>query len=141
MTAKTAKKRARKHAHAERSREVPVREEGQQYARVTKMLGNGRLMAACGDGVERLCKIRGSMRRREWVRVGDVVLVALRDFQDDKADVVFRYQDAEVHRLKRLGEEVAVETRAPEDEEDDAHDLVTFEPGDDDLGDEAWERI
>lgn len=139
MTA--SKKRDRKLAQAERGREMPLREDGQLYANVTKMLGNNRVMAMCGDGQERQCKIRGSMRRREWVRVGDVVLVALRDFQDDKADVVFRYQDAEVHRLKRLGEEVAVETRAPEDEEDDAHDLVTFEPGDDDLGDEAWERI
>ena len=104
----TAKER-RKRAQADKKRDMPLREDGQVYASVTKMLGNGRLMAVCGDGVERLCTIRGSMRKREWVQVGDTVLVALRDFQDHKADVVHRYQDAEVHRLRKLGEDDALD--------------------------------
>jgi translation initiation factor 1A len=133
------KKRARKLAQAERGRDMPLREDGQLYARVTKMLGNNRVMAACGDGQERLCTIRGSMRRREWVRVGDVVLVALRDFQDDKADVVFKYKDDEVHRLKRLGEDVVA---APQDDDDDAgadDDVVAFEHDPDDP--DVWHMI
>lgn len=109
-------------------REVPVREEGQTYARVTKMLGNGMLLATCVEGVERLCKIRGSMWRREWVHPGDVVLVALRDFQDTKADVVFKYQDHEVQYLKRMGEEVAFEAA----DDDDTQEYVQFEGGDGD---------
>jgi initiation factor 1A len=63
-----------------RKREMLFKEDGQVYGRATAMLGNGRLRAKCDDGVERLCKIRGSMRRREFVHVGDLVLVALRDF-------------------------------------------------------------
>lgn len=113
-------------------RELPVRDDGQLYARVTKMLGNGRLLATCGDGAERMCKIRGSMRKREWVRVGDVVLVALREFQDEKADVVFKYQDAEVHRLRKLGEDLAFLATGPNDDIGD-NEVVQFEGGDSDV--------
>lgn len=137
----TAKKRARRNgSSANKGRDMPVREDGQLYARVTQMLGNGRLMAACDDGVVRLCKIRGSMRKREWVRVGDTVLVALRCFQDDKADVVFRYDDGEVHRLRRMGEVTGAIGAATDDPDDagELDDVVEFEPGEDEAD---WERI
>lgn len=109
-------------------RDVPVCVDGQVYARVTKMLGSGRLMATGADGVERLCKIRGSMQKREWVRIGDTVLVALRDFDAARGDVVFRYNAADVQRLRRLGE--AVEVPGQADEEDEG--VVVFADDDDD---------
>ena len=65
------------------------------------------------------------MRKREWVRVGDVVLIALREFQDGKADVVFKYQDAEVHRLRKMGEDVSFLAAAEHVDADD--DVVQFE--------------
>jgi translation initiation factor 1A len=40
------------------------REDGQEYAQVTKMLGNGRLEALCFDGEKRLAHIRGKMRKK-----------------------------------------------------------------------------
>lgn len=54
------------------------------------MLGNGRLEAHCMDGVKRLCHIRGKMRKKVWVNAGDIVLVGLRDYQDEKADVILK---------------------------------------------------
>ena len=48
------------------------------------MLGNGRLEAFCFDGVNRLCHIRGKLRKRVWIGVGDIVLLGLREFQDQK---------------------------------------------------------
>ena len=53
-------------------RELVFREDGQEYAQVTKMLGNGRLEAQCFDGEKRLAHIRGKMRkkvRRRWLCV------------------------------------------------------------------------
>jgi translation initiation factor 1A len=82
----------------------PFREDGQTYAKVTAMLGNNRCSTRDADGVERLGIIRGNMRRRQWISVKDVVLLALRDFQDAKADIVHRYPDDEVRRLVRYGE-------------------------------------
>ena len=49
-----------------------------EYAQVTRMLGNGRLEAFCFDGVNRLCHIRGKLRKRVWIGVGDIVLLGLR---------------------------------------------------------------
>jgi len=110
----------------ERRREMPVAEEGQEYARVVAMLGNNRVRAKFGDGTERQCRIRGSMRRREWVHVGDTVLVSLRDLSGDKADIIFKYQLAEVQKLRRLGEPVTI---AADEDEAEMEDIVTFEGG------------
>lgn len=68
------------------------------------MLGNGRLEAHCMDGTKRLCHIRGKMRKKVWVNVGDVVLVGLRDYQDQKADVILKYMADEARSLKAYGE-------------------------------------
>ena len=45
-------------------RELIFKEDGQEYAQVVKMLGNGRLEANCFDGVSRLCHIRGKLRKK-----------------------------------------------------------------------------
>jgi len=45
-------------------RELIFKEDQQEYAQVTKMLGNGRLEAMCFDGVKRLCHIRGKLRKK-----------------------------------------------------------------------------
>ena len=48
-----------------------------------RMLGFDRIVVKCQDGHERLCRIRGKLKRRVWVRVGDIVLVSPWDFQSD----------------------------------------------------------
>ena len=60
------------------------------------MLGNGRVEAQCFDGTKRLAHIRGKMRKKVWINQGDIVLLSLRDFQDDKADVIVKYTPDEV---------------------------------------------
>mmetsp|Transcript_7120 Transcript_7120/g.17108 ORF Transcript_7120/g.17108 Transcript_7120/m.17108 type:complete len:102 (+) Transcript_7120:420-725(+) len=68
------------------------------------MLGNGRLEAQCIDGTKRLCHIRGKMRKKVWVNTGDIILVGLRDFQDEKADVILKFMADEARSLKAYGE-------------------------------------
>jgi translation initiation factor 1A len=71
---------------------------------VVKLLGFDRIMVKCQDGHERLCRIRGKMKRRVWIREGDVVLVSPWDFQSDKrGDVVWRYTHAQAENLRRKG--------------------------------------
>lgn len=55
------------------------------------MLGNGRLEAQCFDGEKRLALIRGKMRKKVWINTGDIILLSLREFQDEKADVIQKY--------------------------------------------------
>ncbi|CAD6337774.1 unnamed protein product [Miscanthus lutarioriparius] len=83
-------------------RELVFKEDGQEYAQVTRMLGNGRCEAICVDGTRRLCHIRGKMHKKVWIAAGDIVLVGLRDYQDDKADVILKYMNDEARLLKAL---------------------------------------
>lgn len=85
-------------------RELTFREDGQEYAQVIKMLGNGRLHAQCFDGTQRLGNIRGKLRKKVWVNVGDIILLSLREFQDSKGDVIMRYSADEARSLKAYNE-------------------------------------
>ena len=69
-----------------------------------KMLGFDRILVNCQDGNERLCRIRGKMKRRMWVRLGDIVLVSPWDFQSDKrGDIIWRYKRNQAEWLQRNG--------------------------------------
>lgn len=69
-----------------------------------KLLGFDRVLVKCQDGKERLCRIRGKMKRRVWIREGDVVLVSPWDFQTDKrGDLIWRYTRAQADMLRRKG--------------------------------------
>jgi len=69
-----------------------------------RLLGFDRVLVRCQDGRERLCRIRGKMKRRVWIREGDVVLVSPWDFQSDKrGDVIWRYTRAQAEWLRKNG--------------------------------------
>jgi translation initiation factor 1A len=51
-----------------------------------------------------MCTIRGTLRNRVWINNGDIILVGLREFGDDKADVILKYYEEEAKELKELGE-------------------------------------
>lgn len=87
-----------------KKRELEYKDDGQEYAQVLKMLGNGRCDVQCFDGVKRLAHIRGAMRNKIWIRLSDIILVSLRDYQDSKCDVIMKYTDEEVRNLKSYGE-------------------------------------
>mmetsp|Transcript_80680 Transcript_80680/g.210444 ORF Transcript_80680/g.210444 Transcript_80680/m.210444 type:complete len:142 (+) Transcript_80680:65-490(+) len=85
-------------------KELEFKEDGQEYGQILRMLGNGRCEVSCFDGTKRLCHIRGKMRKKVWVNQGDIVLVSLRDFQDEKGDIIVRYTPDEARNLKTYGE-------------------------------------
>ncbi|KAI0827809.1 hypothetical protein F5Y06DRAFT_283574 [Hypoxylon sp. FL0890] len=90
-------------------RELLFKEVSQEYAYVDKSLGDGRfktriLKTDSSDTPVRLGIVRGSMRKRVYVRQGDYVLLALRDFEEGKADIIHKYMQSEVHTLIEYGE-------------------------------------
>ena len=97
-------RRRGKNENDDMKRELIQCEPGQAYAQVLKMLGNGRLEAMCFDGVKRLCHIRGKLRKKVWINTSDIILIGLRDFQDEKADVILKYTADEARTLKSKGE-------------------------------------
>lgn len=82
-------------------------EDGQEYAVVRDMLGNGRLRAFCEDGKDRIGRIRGSMRKysgKVIIDRGDLILISGRDFgNDDKVDVFHKYSHEDISTLMKQG--------------------------------------
>lgn len=69
-----------------------------------KLLGFDRVLVKCQDGHERVCRIRGKMKRRVWIRLGDVVLVSPWDFQSEtRGDLIWRYTKGQAEVLRRKG--------------------------------------
>eukprot|EP00168_Porphyra_purpurea_P020684 TRINITY_DN879_c0_g1_i5.p3 TRINITY_DN879_c0_g1~~TRINITY_DN879_c0_g1_i5.p3 ORF type:complete len:142 (+),score=68.59 TRINITY_DN879_c0_g1_i5:140-565(+) len=97
-------RRRGKNDNDDERRELIFKEEGQEYAQVLRMLGNGRCESACFDSVKRLCHIRGKLRKKVWVNAGDIVLIGLREYQDEKADIILKYTADEARSLKQYGE-------------------------------------
>lgn len=105
-------------------RPLIFKDEGQEYCQVEKMLGNARFTGNCFDNKKRLCIIRGTMskRRKIWIKVGDIVLISLRDYQDDKADVIHLYTPLEVKTLvayEELPNTIKTDTNIEQQEDDD----------------------
>ncbi|CAM9209332.1 unnamed protein product, partial [Ectocarpus fasciculatus] len=88
----------------ENRRDLLYKEFGQEYAQVVKMLGGGRVLVQCYDGVTRQGLIRGTMRRRVWINTGDIVLVGLREFEAEKCDIIHKYTTDEARSLQAYGE-------------------------------------
>lgn len=57
----------------------------------------------CMDGVVRIARIPGKIKKRIWIREGDVVIVVPWEFQDEKADVIWKYRPPQVTWLQRKG--------------------------------------
>ena len=71
---------------------------------VQKLLGFDRVLVKCQDGYTRTCRIRGKMKRRTWIREGDIVLVSPWDFQsDERGEIFHRYTQSQVDDLRRKG--------------------------------------
>jgi translation initiation factor 1A len=82
---------------------VRIPKEGELLGVVEAMLGGNRLLVKCKDGKTRMGRIPGRIKKKVWIKVGDVVIVVPWSFQDSKAEVVFRYSPPQVAWLKRKG--------------------------------------
>ncbi|RCV65263.1 translation initiation factor 1A [Methanophagales archaeon] len=82
---------------------IPDKRRREVLAIVEKMLGGRRATVQCLDGKERMARIPGRLKRRHWVNVGDAVIIVPWDFQDEKADLIYRYKRPQMEWLRRKG--------------------------------------
>jgi len=85
-------------------REIRFKDVGEEYGQVRKILGNCRVEVYCFDGKVRLTHVRGKFKKRIWINKDDFVLVGLREYQDDKGDVIHKYTPDEARLLRSWGE-------------------------------------
>jgi translation initiation factor 1A len=82
---------------------LPRKEKEEVLGIVESMLGANRVKIQSVDDKTRMGRIRTKMKKRVWLRVGDVIVMVPWSFQDDKADTVWRYQGTQVEWLKKNG--------------------------------------
>ena len=82
---------------------VKLPKEGEVLGVLEQRLGASRILIRCLDGKSRNCRVPGRLKRKLWLREGDVVLVKPWEFDDDKGDVLFKYNPTAVSWLKRKG--------------------------------------
>ncbi len=79
---------------------LPNKREKERFAQAELMLGSNHIRVRCSDGVTRLGRIKGKIKKRIWIREGDILIVIPWDFQDDKCDIVYRYTGPQVDWLR-----------------------------------------
>ncbi len=104
---------------------MPDKRINEMFALAKQILGGRRVTVLCEDGEERMARIPGKMRRRQWVRENDLIIVWPWDFQPTKADVKHRYTKTQAMYLSRKGllnevvDDFGMDVRVDEEGEDD----------------------
>jgi translation initiation factor 1A len=111
----------------EMDRELVFKEEMQEYAQVLRLLGDSRLELQCMDTVKRMGHIRGNLKKKAWITCGDVVLVSLREYENDKCDIILKYTEDEVRKLKQSKEiPDSIKINEENNQKEDAGDIEFF---------------
>jgi len=85
----------------------PSRQMGEMFARIVEIFGNDRMQVFCEDGKHRSGRIRGKIKKRVWVRRGDLVIINPWEFETEIKDklgnceITWRYTSAEISWLER----------------------------------------
>ena len=83
---------------------VRLPKKNELFAVVETMLGFDRLRVMCADQKERLCRIPGKMKKRVWIKAGDLTIVELSDIEHDKkGTITYRYTKTQAKWLERNG--------------------------------------
>lgn len=70
---------------------------------VEQRLGGNKMFVNCLDGVTRNCRVPGRLKRKLWLRPGDVVIAEPWEFDKNKADIILKYKPNQIEWLKRQG--------------------------------------
>jgi len=102
-------KKSNKTSSDQRKIRFPYRENGEIFAIVIENFGGDRMLVKCEDGVIRVGIIRGKIRKRMWVRLGDLIVVSPWEFETKKKDkrekcmIIWRYTRTQANWLSNRG--------------------------------------
>lgn len=95
---------AREEALQQEIRRVKLPRGNQTLGLLEQRLGGSRTRIRCLDGKTRVCRIPGRLKRKLWVREGDIVLVEPWEFSgDEKGDIIFKYRPTQKEYLRKKG--------------------------------------
>ena len=80
---------------------LPRRNRGEIFGVANQLLGAARIRVMCEDSVPRMGRITGKMKKKMWIREGDLLILRPWGFQEGKADILFRYSRTQATYLSR----------------------------------------
>jgi translation initiation factor 1A len=80
---------------------LPRRPRGEVFGIASQLLGAARIRVMCEDNISRMGRITGKMKKKMWIREGDLLVVRPWGFQEGKADIIFRYSRTQSQYLQR----------------------------------------
>jgi translation initiation factor 1A len=100
---KKKEEQARHEQEQEEIRRIFMPRPPQVFGMVEQRLGGSRMSVRCMDGITRVTRIPGRLKRKLWVREGDIVVVEPWEYANDKGDILFKYRKSQVDYLKKQG--------------------------------------
>ena len=86
---------------------VPTRvrtpRKGEVIGVITQRFGGNRMEVHSTDGKKRNCRVPGRFKKFLWLRPKDVVLIMPWADDDEKGDVIFKYNSSAVNQLRKKG--------------------------------------
>jgi translation initiation factor 1A len=82
---------------------LPRRARGEIFGVASQLLGAARIRVMCEDNLSRMGRITGKMKKKMWIREGDLLILRPWGFQEGKADILFRYSRTQATYLARRG--------------------------------------
>lgn len=102
----------KKNANVRVERDLLLAIPGSVYGQINRVLGDKRYMVLCfDDSKERLCSLRNiniknnkkKNNKKRALEVGSIVMIGIRDYQDEKGDIIYHYRSEEAMELKKMG--------------------------------------
>ena len=82
---------------------LPKKPKREIFGIADQLMGASKIKVVCEDGKTRMGRIPGKLKKRMWIREGDLLIIRPWEFQDEKADVVYRYTRTQASYLSRKG--------------------------------------
>jgi len=109
MDKKNSRRGGRDNTEEQQVTRVKLPREDEVLGIIEQRVGGGRMFVKCVDGKTRNCRVPGRLRRALWLREGNIVIVKPWEFDNEKADVLFKYNPSQVAFLKNKGYLVKLE--------------------------------
>lgn len=96
-----------KHQETPQEENLPTRvrmpRRGEVIGIISERLGGNRMHVNSTDGKVRNCRVPGRFKRRLWLRPKDVVLIVPWPDNDEKGDLIYKYNSSEIIQLRKKG--------------------------------------
>ena len=101
---KKKEEQAHKEQLQQEIRRIKLPRDRETFGILEQRVGASRCRVRCLDGKTRICRIPGRLKRRLWVREGDLLLIEPWELGGDgKGDVIFKYRPSQVQFLRSRG--------------------------------------